>query len=615
MKTRKLFPIKLYFILILLLGCNALLHAGDSIPDATLDSLAEIIHSFPEDVEDDTTARNRLRLLRMTQLLEGFSQIEEYHISSAPFNSTDIKKILIIAKRNVFSGAAFHILRYANDIHNVWGCEVKVLSVSGETETDIKSLIISDSLNLSGVVFVGDIIPAYYHMDSTTTSGMNKLIKWKEDTFPCDLYYMDLNGSWLQSNDGSGRFYSHTGNVRPEIFVGRINTSNFEDNEIQELRIFFDKDHQYWTGKNPLNKERSLSFTYQEWDPLSEFRNEIRHLYGYSANKSDYISGSNFTKDNYIECLENRDYEFIQFACHSSSSTHWIKPDSPYVTLTRNQIALIHKKQLGYNLYCCSGCRWTNLYNTRCLGEVYLYGGENYSKALALVGSTKTGSMYGFHHFYKPLGRGKCIGFALKKWWIDCCKNEHEIREQLFFYGMCLFGDPLVNFNFTNECEDELTVSGIELTNSSYYAQSKITLHNYAVYGNQEVTLNAPIIEITGNFVCDKPAKLETNINDYCACNNNQGSAPARRQNAPAAIETSVSESKEFFCFPNPAREILYIECPSPLSKAHIYNLNGQLVLQTSETQIDVSSLSSGVYIVHAQTSNGQLLTAKFVHL
>lgn len=164
-------------------------------------------------------------------------------------------------------------------------------------------------------------------------------------------------------------------------------------------------------------------------------------------------------------------------------------------------------------------------------------------------------------------------------------------------------------------CFYELVVSGIELTNSSYYAQSKIKLQNYAIYGNQEVTLNAPIIEISGNFVCDKPAKLTTNINDYCVCNNNRGITLAPKRNIPTAIESSTSESKEFFCFPNPAREKLYIESPSPLSNVHIFNLNGQLVLRTGETEIDVSALSAGVYIVHAQTANGQLLTAKFVHL
>lgn len=395
-----------------MIGCNSLLYAGDSIPDATLDSLTQILLSTTEEVEEDTIIRNRLRLFRMARLLEGFSQSEEYHISSSLFNSTDIKKILIIAKRNVYTDASPYIIRYAHDIHIVWGCEVKVISVNGEVESDIRNLIISDSLNLNGVVFVGDIIPAYYHMDSTKYWGE----KWKEETFPCDLYYMDLDGGWDIMNDGSGRYYAHDNNVKPEIFVGRINTSNFGRNELNELRCFFDKSHQFWTGKKTLNKGKSLSYTYKEWAPWLEHRDEIKHLYGYFANKNDYISGNNFSKNNYINCLENSDYEFIQLSCHSSSTEHWISPDSPYVRLSNDELSLIYKKQLGYNLYCCSGCRWTNLHNERCLGEVYLYGGD-YSDALALVGSTKIGGMNGFHDFYYPLGDGKCIGAAFMNWW------------------------------------------------------------------------------------------------------------------------------------------------------------------------------------------------------
>ncbi len=46
-----------------------------------------------------------------------------------------------------------------------------------------------------------------------------------------------------------------------------------------------------------------------------------------------------------------------------------------------------------------------------------------------------------------------------------------------------------------------------------------------------------------------------------------------------------------------------------------IYNLNGLFVLQSTETQIDVSTLPAGVYVVHALTTNGQYHQTKFIHL
>ena len=66
---------------------------------------------------------------------------------------------------------------------------------------------------------------------------------------------------------------------------------------------------------------------------------------------------------------------------------------------------------------------------------------------------------------------------------------------------------------------------------------------------------------------------------------------------------------------PNPATDKIAISGPEPLAAAMIYNLGGQLVLQATETEINVSALPAGVYVVHAQTSTGQQLQAKFVKL
>ena len=44
-----------------------------------------------------------------------------------------------------------------------------------------------------------------------------------------------------------------------------------------------------------------------------------------------------------------------------------------------------------------------------------------------------------------------------------------------------------------------------------------------------------------------------------------------------------------------------------------LYSLSGQPVLQITKTEIDVSSLPSGMYIVRAITVDGELLQAKFI--
>ena len=49
------------------------------------------------------------------------------------------------------------------------------------------------------------------------------------------------------------------------------------------------------------------------------------------------------------------------------------------------------------------------------------------------------------------------------------------------------------------------------------------------------------------------------------------------------------------------------------LCNAVIYNLSGQKVLQTEQTEVDVSALPEGMYILRAQTTDGYIYQDKFI--
>ncbi len=64
-------------------------------------------------------------------------------------------------------------------------------------------------------------------------------------------------------------------------------------------------------------------------------------------------------------------------------------------------------------------------------------------------------------------------------------------------------------------------------------------------------------------------------------------------------------ESKENWVSPNPVEQFLYIENQGENCKVNIYNLSGQLVLSSNwMPALDVSSLTSGVYILEKQTKS-----------
>lgn len=59
--------------------------------------------------------------------------------------------------------------------------------------------------------------------------------------------------------------------------------------------------------------------------------------------------------------------------------------------------------------------------------------------------------------------------------------------------------------------------------------------------------------------------------------------------------------------YPNPVKNILYIKNAQNFTSASVYNVLGQPVLETKNTEIDFSNLKSGVYILKISTDNGSV--------
>ena len=136
---------------------------------------------------------------------------------------------------------------------------------------------------------------------------------------PCDLYYMDINGTWTDA-DGNGIHDTHTGNVQPEIFVGRISTANMGTllSEKDGLERYLDKNHKFWMGHTTVNKKFGLSYTDQTWVSYSYFKTDIQYLYGNTNYDQVKYGDTVFGKTDYLGRLANNKYEFIQLAYHSS---------------------------------------------------------------------------------------------------------------------------------------------------------------------------------------------------------------------------------------------------------------------------------------------------------
>ncbi|MDD3739062.1 MAG: hypothetical protein PHP31_07190 [Lentimicrobiaceae bacterium] len=372
-----------------------------------------------------------------------------YSTRASASRSSNTKKILIIANNSIYQQTKSKIKRYADDVSRTYRCWVIIRTVTGGTPEDIKNVIISDSTYLKGVVFIGDIPAAYYEVDHDHPP------RYLYSYWQCELFYMDLDGVW-EDTDGNNIYDSHTGNVAPEIFVGRISTAHMDQNftEKEGLENYLDKLHNFYMGNVQINNKYALAYTDTDWANSFAMCNHIGNLYGTGYyHNFNAINNPNHGKTDYLEKLGDTTYEFIQLAAHSAYDHHAIVHGNSNHNVIPENVVNTPPQAIAYNLFCCSACQWP-IYNPNPnnrklhIGTSYIYNSS--PRALTVVGSTKTGSMLGYKNvFYQNLNSKKVIGESFLEWW-KLFGNNHYHELVIWYYGMCILGDPMISM-FQND--------------------------------------------------------------------------------------------------------------------------------------------------------------------
>ena len=130
-------------------------------------------------------------------------------------------------------------------------------------------------------------------------------------------------------------------------------------------------------------------------------------------------------------------------------------------------------------------------------------------------------------------------------------------------------------------------------------------------------------IILIGGFHADNGSSIHLKIRDFCdATGSYIRQMPNRIIGNTNEIEesslsneysTQVLNDAYLIISPNPVNSTLSIQMQEDISQAKIYTINGQCVLQASQTDIDVSALPQGMYILRALTTDGQQHQAKFI--
>lgn len=298
---------------------------------------------------------------------------------------------------------------------------------------------------LEGALFVGDLPYADFTSKDDFSEGGAM-----EVTYPHDLYFMDLDGTYDLRDAGPD---AHTGDVAPEIYVSRITASTLTGltglSEEELVNGYFDKLHAFRTGETDL-EEKGAVFADDDWAQL-----EVGLLNPVYSNVSELRDPADTTLDNYVNVLGENAETVVEFL-HSWPQGHVVSGDGGGV-LTSADILEINPDVGFINMFNCSSADFTQQDN---LIGAYLLGSDDVVNA---VGSTKTGSMLRFNEFYGPQGSGESLGQAFRSWFQENAVGTDDPSEDWavdWFYGMTMQGDPTLVPTDTREghCSPDLLV-------------------------------------------------------------------------------------------------------------------------------------------------------------
>lgn len=338
-------------------------------------------------------------------------------------------KMLVLVDKSVYSQVSSSVNQYVLDVGRD-GYWATIHVVQGGTPADVQSYI--TRRRPVGVLLVGAVAAPWFELEDDFHG---------RSEFPCDLYYMDTSGTWTDP-DGDGKFSSHSGDVDPEIWVGRLWTPTAAGNDAAMINDYFCRNHRFRVGQ--LGHARSaLAFVDDDWQGFDDCAFDLQ----FPASAITKYTSPNQTDADLYKAEVNSLRSWVQLCAHSWTHGHALHVPSAG---GNEYIHVDYFRDVNppnahfYNLFCCGPGKYTT---ADYLAGWYIFdkAGGGVNPGLATIASAKSGSMLYFEDFYRPLGNGKAIGDAFVAWW-QARGPTHDLGEKRWFYGLVLLGDPTLTW-------------------------------------------------------------------------------------------------------------------------------------------------------------------------
>jgi len=74
----------------------------------------------------------------------------------------------------------------------------------------------------------------------------------------------------------------------------------------------------------------------------------------------------------------------------------------------------------------------------------------------------------------------------------------------------------------------------------------------------------------------------------------------------PSALSNANNQKNDFSVYPNPTSDYLNIQSEEEILEVTIFNLQGKQILKSNIERVDVSNLTSGIYLIEIKTNSGK---------
>ena len=380
--------------------------------------------------------------------------------------------LLIVAEEKLYPDISESIEIYRKDLSNEGIASSLLLWNSSRDCSDLKSVLQEYAGKADSAFFIGTIPPAWYEQEAFG----------EHEVFPSDLYYMDLDSVWNDS-DSNGYFDSHS-EIQIDFYTSRL-TGNPD-----EINFYLAKLHDYRTlgGSTPVY-DRAFLFKDDDWH--NNYRNNdfgLKSIYGgveFCQDENDT------TRSAYLDRISTGGYEYIYQWIHAYPPALFIDVGGEYEIVKADDIEQADFKGNFYNLFDCQAARFT----VKNIASNLISGTDS---CIAILGSTKTGGVYYPVEFHKALGQGACWGAAYKHWY-----NTEGYTDDSWYLGIMIMGDPAIRLH--NAAQADLATGSRAVSNMIPISDEE----------KEELFLGLRNFDAPSNLPAELIREIEQSLSDY----------------------------------------------------------------------------------------------------